>query len=57
MGQLIASRKVQLAYKLPALFYLQLLGIAMGHTSEEMQLGANRVKEPALDEKLRKLSV
>lgn len=55
MGQLIASRKVQLTYRLPALFYLQLLGVAMGHTPEEMQLPAGRVKNPALDEKLRKL--
>jgi heterodisulfide reductase subunit B2 len=56
MGQLIASRKLQLPYRLPALFYLQLLGVAMGHTPEEMQLPAGRVKDPALDERLRKLA-
>lgn len=56
MGQLIASRKVQLPYRLPALFYLQLLGISMGHTPEEMQFASGRIKDPALDERLRKLA-
>ena len=53
MGQLIASRKVSIPYKIPTLFYLQLLGVAMGHSIEEMQVGAGRVKDPALDEKLK----
>ncbi len=55
MGQLVASRKLQFGYKLQALFYLQLLGVAMGHTTEEMQLSVGRVKEPALEEKLMRL--
>lgn len=54
MGQLIASRKVEIP-KVPTLFYLQLLGIAMGHSVEEMQVSAGRVKSPALEEKLKKL--
>jgi heterodisulfide reductase subunit B len=53
MGQLIASRKVDIPHKIPALFYLQLLGVAMGHTTEEMQVTTGRVKNSSLDEKLR----
>ena len=54
-GQLVASRKVDIPYRLPTLFYLQLLGIAMGHSPEEMQVGAGRVKDPIFDAKIRKL--
>lgn len=53
MGQLIASRKVDIPYKIPTLFYLQLLGVAMGHSPEEMQVGVGRVKDPAFEAKLR----
>ena len=55
MGQLVASRNVGIPFKLPALFYLQLLGVAMGHNPEEMQVGASRVKDPLFDAKIRKL--
>jgi heterodisulfide reductase subunit B len=53
MGQLVASRKVDIPFKLPTLFYLQLLGLAMGHSLEDMQYGANRVKDPAFEAKIK----
>jgi len=55
MGQLVASRKVDIGYKMPALFYLQLLGFAMGFSLEEIQFGASRVKDAAFEGKLKSL--
>jgi heterodisulfide reductase subunit B len=52
MGQMMASRKVGLDFKLPVLFYLQLLGLAMGYSLEEMQYGSHRVKPGELAEKI-----
>lgn len=44
MGQLTAARKFGLDFKMPVLNYLQLLGLALGSSSEEMQLGEHKVK-------------
>jgi heterodisulfide reductase subunit B len=52
MGQMMTARKVGLDFKLPVLFYLQLLGLAMGYSLEEMQYSSHRVKPPELAEKI-----
>lgn len=44
MGQLAAARKFDLDFKIPVLNYLQLLGLALGFSPEEMQLSAHKVK-------------
>ena len=44
MGQLAAARKFDLDFKIPVLNYLQLLGLALGFSPEEMQLRAHKVK-------------
>ena len=52
LGQLAASRKYKLDFKLPVLYYLQILGLAMGYSIEEMQYGAHRVKDENFEHKL-----
>jgi heterodisulfide reductase subunit B len=54
-GQMIAARKVSIPFKVPVLFYLQLLGLAMGYSLEEMQYGSHRVKDAGFEEKIRKI--
>ena len=44
MGQLTAARKLGLDFRVPVLNYLQLLGLALGFSAEEMQLRAHKVK-------------
>jgi len=44
MGQLAAARRFGLDFKVPVLNYLQLLGLALGFDTEEMQLRAHKVK-------------
>jgi len=44
MGQLMAARKLGLDFRVPVLYYLQLLGLALGFSAEEMQLRAHKVK-------------
>jgi len=51
-GQLTAARKVDIPFKVPTLFYLQLLGLAMGYSLEEMQYGQHRVRDPGFQEKV-----
>ena len=53
MGQVMASRRTKLGFNMPVLFYLQLLGLAMGYSLEEMQYGMHRVKDKSLEEKIR----
>ena len=52
-GQMMASRKLGIPFKTPVLFYLQLLGLAMGHSLEEVQYGSHRVKDAGFEEKVR----
>ncbi len=54
MGQSIVSRKVGMQFKIPVLFYLQLLGLAMGYSLEEMQYPSHRVRDSAFETKLRR---
>ncbi len=49
-GQMMAARKTGLDFKLPVLFYLELLGLALGYSLEEMQYGSHRVKPSELAE-------
>ncbi|MCX6642520.1 MAG: heterodisulfide reductase-related iron-sulfur binding cluster, partial [Candidatus Bathyarchaeota archaeon] len=53
-GQMLAARELKIDYKIPTVFYLQLLSLAMGYSLDEANLKLHRVKEPALDEKLRR---
>ena len=53
---MMAARKLSLTFKVPALFYLQLLGLAMGHSLEEVQYGSHRVRDPGFEEKVRKIT-
>lgn len=45
MGQLLASRKIKLDFRLPVLFYLQLLGLAMGYNLKEIQYPSHRIRD------------
>ena len=55
-GQMMAARKLGIPFKVPALFYLQLLGLAMGYSLEEMQYGSHRVRDSGFEEKVRKIT-
>ena len=54
LGQLVASRKYKFDFKLPVLYYLQILGLAMGYSLEEVQYSTHRVKDEGFEHKLRK---
>lgn len=54
LGQLAASRKYQFDFKLPVLYYLQILGLAMGYSIEEMQYGAHKIKDEGFERRLRR---
>lgn len=54
-GQMLASRSLKLDFRLPALFYLQYLALAMGYSLEEVGYDKHRVKDPRFEEKLRKI--
>jgi heterodisulfide reductase subunit B len=54
-GQLTVARKLNIPFKIPALFYLQLLGLSMGYNLETVQYSAHRVKEPNFETKIREL--
>ena len=53
IGQSIVSRKVNIEFKMPVMFYLQLLGLAMGYSLEEMQNDSHRVRDPTFEEKMK----
>jgi len=53
MGQLMASRKLKLEFKMPVMFYLQLLGLAMGYSLDEMQYTSHRVKDVDFENKIK----
>ena len=44
LGQLTAARRFNLDFKTPVINYLQLLGLALGFSSVEMQLSEHRVR-------------
>ena len=55
-GQMLAARELKLEYRIPTLYYLQLLALAMGHSVDEANIRGHRVKDPALEEKLGRLT-
>lgn len=54
-GQMLASRSLKLNFRLPTLFYLQYLALAMGYSLEEAGYDKHRVKDPGFEEKLRRV--
>lgn len=52
MGQLLTSRRLGLEFKVPVMFYLQLLGLAMGYTFEEIGLKRHRTMSSGFKEKI-----
>jgi heterodisulfide reductase subunit B len=55
-GQMIASRELKLDYRVPTLYYLQLLALAMGVSLDEAGVKQHRVRDPTLEEKLGRLT-
>ncbi len=55
-GQMLASRELKLDYRVPTLYYLQLLALAMGVNLDEAGVKQHRVRDPALEEKLGRLT-
>jgi heterodisulfide reductase subunit B len=51
-GQLMAARSQKLEFKLPVQYYLQLLGLAMGYTLEEIGYSRHRVRNKDFEEKI-----
>jgi len=52
MGQLLASKRLGLEFSVPVLFYLQLLGLAMGYSLEDIGLKRHRTKSSGFEEKI-----
>jgi heterodisulfide reductase subunit B len=52
MGQLLASRRLGLEFSIPVLFYLQLLGLSMGYSLEDIEFKRHRTKSSRFEEKL-----
>jgi heterodisulfide reductase subunit B2 len=55
-GQMLAARDLKLDYRIPTIYYLQLLAMAMGYSLDEAGIKQNRVKDPGLDDKLGRLT-
>jgi heterodisulfide reductase subunit B len=54
-GQMLAARELKMDYKIPTLYYLQLLALAMGYGLDEVGIKLHRIKDSALEEKLGRL--
>ncbi len=55
-GQMLAARSMGLDFRLPTLFYTQLLALAMGYGLDEIHYWRHRVRDPAFEEKLRRVA-
>ncbi len=55
-GQMLAARDLKLEYRVPTIYYLQLLALAMGGSLDESGIRQHRVKDAALEEKLGRLT-
>jgi heterodisulfide reductase subunit B len=55
-GQMLAARELKKDYRVPTLYYLQLLALAMGVSLDEAGVKLHRVRDPALEEKLGRLT-
>ena len=51
-GQMMAGRALKLDFKLPALFYIQYLALAMGYSLAEVGYRSHRVKDPGFEAKI-----
>jgi heterodisulfide reductase subunit B len=51
--QLLASRKMNLGFKIPVLNFLQLLGLALGYSLEDMQYQQHKTKDPIFEKKVK----
>jgi len=51
-GQALAVRKLNLGFKLPVLFYLQLLALSMGYSLEDIGYRRHRMRDPVFELKL-----
>ena len=51
-GQMLAARALKLDFRLPTLFYLQYLALAMGYSLVEVGYDKHRVRDPGFEEKL-----
>lgn len=51
-SQMLAARALKLEFRLPALFYLQYLALAMGYSLGEAGYDKHRVRDPGFEEKL-----
>lgn len=51
-GQMIAGRTLKLDFKLPALFYVQYLALAMGYSLEEIGYKSHKVRNPMFEAKI-----
>jgi heterodisulfide reductase subunit B len=49
LGQLMAARKLKLDFSIPVLFYLQLLGLAMGLTLKDVHYDTHKIKGASLE--------
>jgi len=49
LGQLMAVRRLKLDYSIPVLFYLQLLGMAMGMSLKEVHYDTHKIKNASLE--------
>jgi heterodisulfide reductase subunit B len=54
-GQLIAARSMKLEFRLPVLFYTQLLALGMGYSLEDIHYRNHRIKDKGFEEKIRGL--
>jgi len=52
MKKWVSLDQTGLDFKIPVLFYLQLLDLAMGYSLEDMQYGSHRVTDQRLVEKI-----
>jgi heterodisulfide reductase subunit B len=55
-GQMLAARELKLNYRVPTLYYLQLLALAMGVSLNEVGVKQHRVRDLSLEEKLGRLT-
>jgi len=54
-GQAIAARSLGLDYRLPVFYYLQLLGLSLGFSPDEMLYRKHRIKDLSLKNKLEEI--
>lgn len=52
-GQMLVIRNLELSFRTPVLFYLQLLGLAMGYSLDDIHYRCQRVMDPAFEQKVR----